>query len=105
MADVSLDAPNLGLNQAEAFAGGLPTAGLALDFSVIKQVNLFAEISGLPGGDYGYFFDAEAGVEYRPFENFSVVGGYRIIDLKVEDDPDFIEMQLAGPFVGGKVRF
>ena len=105
IADVSLDAPTLNINESEEFLGGLPTAGIALDINPTKKINLFGEISGFHAGDYGYFFDAEAGLKVMPFKNLSIVAGYRIIDINAEDDPDFLEMQIEGPFVGGTLRF
>jgi len=107
MAEVSLDAPNLtpAVSESEEFAGGLPTAGLALDIAPIEQVNLFCEASGLYVGDYGYFLDAEAGVEFKPIKYVSIIGGYRIIDMKIEDEPSFANVRMDGPFAGGKINF
>ncbi len=106
-ADISLEAPNLSppVSESEQFFGGLPTIGVALDINPIKKVNLFAEISGLTAGEYGYFFDAEAGLRIIPIKNFSIAGGYRIIDIKAEDDPDFVKVEITGPFVSATLRF
>ncbi len=107
MADVSMEAPNLSpaVSEDETFLGGLPTAGLALDFAPIDQLNLFCEAGALYAGEYGHFLDAEAGIEIRPLKNVSLVGGYRIVDLKVEYEPDYIKLRLTGPFAGGKIMF
>ncbi len=106
-ADVSLEAPNLSpaISESESFIGGLPTLGVALESSPVKKISFFAEISGLPAGDYGYFFDAEAGAKIIPINNFSVTLGYRLIDIKAEYDPDFVRIKIAGPFVSGTLRF
>jgi len=107
MADVSLEAPNLTpvVSEEESFIGGLPTAGLAFDFAPIEQLNLFCEAGALYAGEYGHFVDAEAGLEIRPIKNISLVGGYRIMDLKVEYEPDYVKIRLTGPFAGGKIIF
>lgn len=105
MIDASLDAPALSISESESFAGGLPTIGAVVDINPIEKINLFAEISGIPAGDIGYFFDAEFGVKFMPTENFSVSAGYRIFDMKFENDPDYAELRLSGPFVGGSFRF
>jgi len=107
MADVKLEAPNLSpaVSEKEEFIGGLPTAGVALDFTPIDQLNLFCEAGALYAGEYGHFLDAEAGIEIKPLKNVSLIGGYRIVDLKVEYEPDYVKMRLIGPFAGGKIMF
>jgi len=105
IADLKLAAPSLAISESEDVVGGLPTIGLACEVNPIKKLNIFAELSGLTAGDYGYFFDAEAGVKYIPFKNFSVNGGYRMFKLKVEDNADFAEIEISGPFIGASLRF
>lgn len=106
-ADISLEAPNLSpsISESQSFLGGLPTFGAALDLNPIKKINLFAEISGLPAGNFGYFFDAEAGFKIKLIKNFALAIGYRIIDIKAENDPDFVRMKISGPFFSGTFRF
>lgn len=105
--EISLDAPNLSpaINESESFIGGLPTIGAALEIKPIEKINLFGEISGLPAANYGYFFDAEVGAKIIPIKYFSLCLGYRIIDMKAEDDPNFVRMKITGPFIGGTLRF
>lgn len=105
--DASLRAPNLNppVEEAEKFAFGLPTIGLALDINPHKTVNVFAEVSGLFAGKYGYFFDAEVGVKIIPIKNLSIVGGYKILDIQAEDEPDFAKLKISGPFAGATLRF
>jgi len=111
MADLSLNAPTLSINESEEFLGGLPTIGAALDFNVVEDldilgnVSLFGEISGIPAGDLGHFFDAEAGIKIMPCKYFSITGGYRVIDFEVEDDPDFASLTITGPFVAASLSF
>ena len=107
LVDISLDAPNLPtpIKESEKFVGGLPTVGAALDINPHKVVNVFAEVSGIYAGKYGYFLDGEAGVKIIPIKNVSVVAGYRILDFKAEDDPDFAKLKISGPFLGATLRF
>ncbi len=79
--------------------------GATLNIEPIKKINLFAEISGLPAGDFGYFFDAEAGAKIIPIKYFSLSIGYRIFDIKAEADPNYIRMKITGPFFSGTLRF
>jgi hypothetical protein len=105
MLEASLDAPSLGFSESADFAGALPTVGLVLDLNPIEKVNLFAEVSGLTAGDYGYFIDTEFGIKLTPMKNFSFSAGYRIFDMKFENDPDYAELTISGPFIGGTLKF
>lgn len=105
--DTSLEAPGLipPVKESGKFAAGLPTIGVALDINPQKMVNIFAEISGLPAGKYGYFFDGEAGMKIIPIKNLSIIGGYRIFDIKAKDEPDHARLRISGPFIGATLRF
>ncbi len=107
MADISLEAPDLSpaISESKELIGGLPTAGLALNISPIDKLDIFAEISGLPAGSYGYFFDAEAGIKFSPLDNLDILGGFRVIDIKVEYSDDLAKAQISGPFVGATLKF
>jgi len=104
-ADIALEAPSLSFNESESFLGVLPTVGCVLNVRPIEQLDIFGEISGLVVDDYGYFFDAEAGIKFIPYKHVSILGGYRIIDMEVEDSSNFVSIQIAGPFAGARIRF
>jgi hypothetical protein len=105
--DGSLDASNFisPISESERFTFGLPTIGVALDINPHKMVNIFAEGSGLPAGSYGYVYDAEVGIKFIPVRIFSIIGGYRIMEFKAENDDDFAKIRIHGPFVGLTIRF
>jgi hypothetical protein len=103
--DVSLATPNLGIDNAWNFSAWLPALGLAMDINPAPFLNIFAEISGMAAGQYGTIWEAEAGVKFIPFKNFSISGGYRLVDFDARDDPDYAKIRLAGPFVGLSLRF
>ena len=101
----SLDAPAVSLSESKKFLGGLPTVGVAFEAHLIKSVSLFAEVSGIAAGNYGHMIDAEGGIKITPLPHFSLMGGYRVFDLKVEINDDRGDLQLTGPFAGGQLRF
>lgn len=107
LVDTSLDAPDLSppIEESVDAVGVLPTVGIALDINPHKVINVFAEVSGIYAGEYGYSLDGEAGVKIIPIKNLSVVGGWRILGFKIEDDPDFVKLEVSGPFVGATLRF
>jgi hypothetical protein len=105
--EATLEAPDLAtpIKEKEKFAFVLPTIGAALDFNPHKMLNIFAEGSGLYAGNYGYMYDVEAGVKFIPIKILSIKGGYRLLEFKAKDDPDFAKVRVHGPFVGVTVRF
>ena len=102
-ADISLSSPTQ--SEREKMWGGLPTVGAALDIAPFKQVKLYGEASGFWVGPLGNFFDAEVGIQVTPVKYVTLLGGYRFVDIEAEDDPDFVEVELSGFFVGGRLRF
>jgi hypothetical protein len=105
--EASLEAPDLAtpIKEKETFWFVLPTIGAALDINPHKMLNIFAEGSGLYAGNYGYMYDVEAGVKLIPIKILSIMGGYRLLEFKAEDKPDFAKVRVHGPFVGVTVRF
>jgi hypothetical protein len=103
----TLEASNLvpALREKEKFVFPLPTIGAALDINPHEMLNIFAEGSGLPAGKYGYMYDVEAGIKLIPIKILSIMGGYRLLEFKAKDDPDFAKVRVHGPFVGVTVRF
>lgn len=103
--DVSLAAPNLGIDNKWNFTAWLPTLGVALDINPTPFLNFFAEVSGLPAGQYGTIWEVDAGVKFIPFKNFSISGGYRLLDIEARNDPDYAKVKLGGPYIGLSLRF
>jgi hypothetical protein len=69
------------------------------------MLQLFAEVSGLPAGGLGHVVDAEAGVRFVPIRFFTLLAGYRILDIRAEEGGDSAKLRLHGPFVGASLRF
>jgi len=105
--DASLEAPNLSppVKESEKIVFGLPTIGVALDINPHRMLNIFAEGSGMYAGSYGYAYDCEAGIKLIPIKILSILGGYRLLDFKAKNDPDYVKVRVHGPFVGVTVRF
>ncbi|MDI6784557.1 MAG: hypothetical protein QME64_10745 [bacterium] len=107
--DAKVDAPNVvpAISQEEEVVVGLPTLGATVEIAPVPKFTIFGEISGLPAGDFGYCFDAEAGVKIAPVANFCIIGGYRVLDVKGEDSDtdDFVKVKLKGAFAGASLRF
>ena len=105
--DASLEAPNLSppVKESAKIVFGLPTIGVALDINPHRMLNIFAEGSGIFAGSYGYGYDCEAGIKLIPIKILSILGGYRLLEFKAKDDPDYVKVRVHGPFAGVTVRF
>jgi hypothetical protein len=101
--------PGTVVTETEEFAGAVPSIGFAGNLKLDKAGKLqgFAEISGIPLGKYGNFYDAEVGLKCKVAKDTSVNVGYRIFDLDVKD-PDSneqVRFKLAGMFYGLDHKF
>ena len=105
--DAALRAPGLQppVEESDSRSAVLPTVGLALDLTPHRVINLFAEVSGIAAGSRGRFLDGEVGLRLTPLRFLTIVGGYRVIDLRLEDEPDLAELKDKGPFFGFNLRF
>jgi hypothetical protein len=102
-----LRAPDLKpeIDQQDELMAGLPTVGVAMDIQPHRRVNLFADVSGIRLGKYGYFATSDAGIKILPARVGFFTVGYRTFNLDLKNEPDFARLILKGVFVGGGARF
>jgi len=105
--DATLQAPELAppVRERDGFDGVQPSLGIAIDVNPHRAVNLFIEGSGIAAGNRGSMVDAEAGVRVFPIANFGLLAAYRVLDLRLDNKPDYAKLRIAGPFVGLSVRW
>ncbi len=103
--DGSVELTRAGATETRDFKAPLPMAGLAAGVGVLKNVlRADARVTGIAySGNHLYEGDVYASV--CPFPFFRVQGGYRYIDLKVDDDDIVAEPKLKGPYVGAQISF
>lgn len=103
----ALYAPDLQppVDEADSLSALVPAVGLALDVTPGRPLGLFAEVTGIAAGDRGHVLDGEVGVRLTPVPFLTLVGGYRTVDIRIEDDEDLADFEDAGPFVGLRLRF
>ncbi|GBC84504.1 hypothetical protein HRbin11_00933 [bacterium HR11] len=106
-AEGSLTTPDLPVpvSAARTWWAGAPTPGAALEVQPSDWIGMFAEISGLPVGSYGAFWDWEVGVQVTPVRYLRLSGGYRYLHGRAESGTDFVRVTLAGPFLAAALRF
>lgn len=106
-AEARLLAPDLASPVAthDKVSGVFPTVGIAFDVSPSRSVGVFGEVSGISAGKRGHFTDGEIGVRIAPWRGVAVLAGYRTLDFKVRDDPNYATFTDGGPFAGLALRF
>lgn len=95
--------PGINIKSSDVLFRVAPTLNLSVHAYLDEQKRLmfFSDFAGMTMGHYGYLYDYEAGVSYTAYRNFSIAGGYRVInmnaDLSVNDD-DRPMYRLRGPY-------
>jgi len=102
--EVSVVDQTTGIREEVSGTAPVPTIGARArvglgDFvAVIGRVG-YLEVSG------NSFLDADAQVEFSPLPFVGVFGGYRHLDLDIDEDDIVIDATFAGPYAGAFVRF
>ncbi len=103
--DGTVELASGGTTEKRDFSAPIPMAGLAAGVGVFKNA-LRADMraTGMAySGNHVYEGDVFASV--IPFPFFRIQGGYRYIDLKVDDDDIVAELTMKGPYVGAQLSF
>jgi hypothetical protein len=103
--DATIRTPGAGLRESTVLPMAFPTVGAMLNITPIATLDIFAEVPGMPSGDFGHIVDAEVGLRFIPVRFFTVSAGYRVFDLRVSHDDDFATLKLRGPFIAASFRF
>lgn len=87
------------------FKAPIPMGGIAAGVGVLKNmIRLDAKGTGIAfSGNHLYEGDVYA--SFAPFPFVRLQGGYRIIDLKVDESGILAEIRLKGPYVAAQVAF
>lgn len=102
---VDLDAASVG-KVAKDFRAPLPMIGAAAGVGILKDfVRVDARATGIAYGG-NHLYDADGYVSLCPFPFLRIQGGYRYLDLKVDDKPDILAaVKLNGPYAGLQLSF
>ncbi len=103
--DGSVELTSAGATETRDFKAPIPMVGLAAGVGVLKNVlRADARLAGMAySGNHLYEGEAYASVVPMPF--FRIQGGYRYIDLKVDEDDILAELKIKGPYVGAQLSF
>lgn len=93
------------IHKSEKFGAPVPTLGIGAHASLLPEIKAYAQISGLPLGGYGHFYDFEAGVRYNPTDFLGIDVGYRKIHANIKHKNDSGNFTLSGPYAGLRFDF
>jgi hypothetical protein len=103
--DLDLEIASTALTEKEGFRVPVPMVGLAMGAGFLNDALRFdARVSGM-AYSANYLYEVDAFASLAPFPYLRVQGGYRYIDLKVDEDDLLADIDLKGPYVGAQLSF
>jgi hypothetical protein len=103
--DGSVELRSQAATQKKDFKAPLPMIGLGTGVAMLK--NLLRADARATGIAYAgnHLYEGDAFLTFSPIPFFAVQGGYRLIDLKIDDDDILATLKLKGPYVGAQLSF
>jgi len=89
----------------EDFRMPIPMVGVAIGAGILKntvRVDLRAAGIAYSGN---HLYDVDACASFSPFPFLRIQGGYRLVDLEVDEDEILAALKLKGPYAGVQVSF
>ncbi len=103
--DGKVDLESTTETERKDFKAPIPMVGLAAGVGILKNmVRADARVTGVSYGG-NHLYEGDAFASFVPFPFFRVQGGYRLIDLKIDDDDIVAKLKLKGPYVGAQFSF
>jgi hypothetical protein len=103
-ASVKLHDGTSGLSESESFGVPVPTVGARARVAVADYLGVVGRV-GYMEYDSNSFLDVDVQVEFSPLPMVGLFGGYRYLDIDVDDSDLLIDATFSGPYVGALVRF
>jgi outer membrane protein len=103
-ASVELRDNDYSLKESESIGIPVPTLGARVRVAIADCLGVVGRVGYMQydGNDYT---DIDAQVEFSPLPMVGLFGGYRYLDIDIEDNDFLIDSTFAGPYVGAMVRF
>jgi len=102
--DATLSDATLGISQTVSKTLPIPTIGLRGRVALADFIGITGR-AGYLGYASNHFLDAEGQIEFSPLPTLGIYGGYRYINLKIDQSGVFVDARFQGPFVGAFFRF
>jgi hypothetical protein len=93
------------LKEKRDFQAAFPGIGLAAGGGFAKNlVRVDARVTGMAYSG-NHLYEADAFASFAPFPFFRIQGGYRYLELEVDEDDITADLTLQGPYVGAQLSF
>jgi outer membrane protein len=103
--DGTVELKGAGASETKDFKAPIPMAGLAAGAGVLKNVlRADARVTGIAYSG-NHLYEGDVFASFAPFPFFRIQGGYRYVDLKVDEDDIVAELKMKGPYAGAQVSF
>ena len=87
------------------FKAPIPMVGVAAGVGFLKDMlRVDARLSGI-GYSGNRLIEGDAYASFAPLPFIRIQGGYRLIDLKIDEDDIIADLELKGPYVGAQLSF
>jgi outer membrane protein len=87
------------------FKAPIPMVGAAAGVGFLKDmVRVDARAAGIAYSG-NHLYDADAYASFAPLPFVRIQGGYRHIDLKIDEDGTLASFKLSGPYIGAQLSF
>jgi outer membrane protein len=103
--DGKVDLESSGVTEKKDSKAPIPMVGLAAGVGFLKDmVRVDARAAGMAYGG-NHLYEGDAFASFVPFPFFRLQGGYRLIDLSIDEDDIVAKLKLKGPYVGAQLSF
>jgi hypothetical protein len=93
------------LTEKKDFQAPIPMVGVAAGVGFLENmVRADARAAGVAYAG-NHLYEGDAYLSFVPFPFLRIQGGYKLIDLKVDDDDIVAELTLKGPYAGVQLSF
>jgi outer membrane protein len=103
--NVELNDSTTGQVQKKDFKAPIPMVGVAAGAGFLKDmVRADARVTGISYSG-NHLFEVDAYASFSPLPFLKIQGGYRLIDLKIDEDDIEATLKLRGPYLGAQLSF
>jgi hypothetical protein len=102
--EISMSNRTTGIHEKVSGTVPIPTIGLRGRVGLGNYLALTGRVGYIEYSDNS-FLDVDAQIEFSPLPMVGVFGGYRHLDLEVDESDIFIDGSFSGPYAGVLLRF
>jgi outer membrane protein len=103
--DGTVELRNTLRTETKGFKAPIPMIGAAAGAGFLKDmVRVDVRAAGIAYSG-NHLYDADAYASFAPLPFVRIQGGYRHIDLKIDENDTLASFKLSGPYVGGQLSF